>query len=124
MDEEAQPKVAQVPRIWVVVADSEQARFFEAESCVGTLRELGGMKQQTRSEDRIKHFAREVANRLDLEGQQGAFDRLVIAADPTFLPTLRAYLSSRVRELVAEELSKDLVQDSADQVRRNLPIHL
>jgi protein required for attachment to host cells len=137
---EEQTNVEEMARIWVVVADSSKARFFEAESHFGGLRELGGMKhgsarapglngtrrdgpgtEMELNDHEAKFFAREVANRLELEGQQGSFNRLVIAAAPQFLTYLRAYLSSRVRELVAEELAADLVDVSPDKVRRSLP---
>ncbi len=143
-------------KIWVVVADSSKARFFEAESRIGALRELGvmehrparakaselksdgpgsaldgngpgrhGMRNEVDpKEHESRVFARELANRLEVEGSRGTYNRLVIAAAPRFLGRLRGYLSSQVRQLVSEELSKDLVNVSADHVRRSLPIRL
>ena len=81
-------------------------------------------KQVSPKEHEARYFAREVANRLELEGQQGSFTRLVIAAAPGFLGHLRRYLSTEVRDLVAEELAKDLVHGNPDKVRRSLPSRL
>ena len=143
-------------KIWVLVADSSKARFFEAESRIGALRELFEVehrpsrakvaelttdgpgrafdhngpgrhameKEVDPKEYESRQFARDLAARLAIEEGRGTYNRLVIAAAPRFLGRLRGYLSSPVRELVAEELAKDLVNVSADKVRRSLPMRL
>ncbi len=64
------------------------------------------------SSDPAKHredeFVREFADALDRKAQQGAFDRLIIAAAPAALGTLRKSLSDHVRGHIVAELDKDL----------------
>jgi protein required for attachment to host cells len=57
---------------------------------------------------REQQFVERVAEQLDVHHRKGAFDRLIIAADPTSLGNIRGKLSKQVQETVVAELPKDL----------------
>jgi protein required for attachment to host cells len=57
---------------------------------------------------REQRFVETVAEQLDVHHRAGAFDRLIIAADPTSLGNIRGKLSKQVQETVVAELPKDL----------------
>lgn len=59
-------------------------------------------------EQRETDFVKSVANELDRKQQQGAFDRLVIAAAPIALGDLRKAISAGVKNTVVAEINKDL----------------
>jgi protein required for attachment to host cells len=58
-------------------------------------------------------FARQVAQLLTLHLQQRRFDALHVAAAPRFLGQLRKAFGKNLAATVREELSKDLVHESA-----------
>jgi protein required for attachment to host cells len=69
----------------------------------------GGMEPRTDPvEHRETQFVKSVAATLDRKQQQGAFDRLVIAAAPIALGDLRKAISPAVKKTVVAELNKDL----------------
>jgi protein required for attachment to host cells len=55
-------------------------------------------------------FVKMIADVLRVKKQAGAFDRLIIAADPSSLGTLRAALCDAVDKSVVAELPKDLTK--------------
>ena len=57
---------------------------------------------------RERRFVERLADVLDRKRQEGAFDRLVIAAAPAALGDLRPALSDEVKETILAELPKDL----------------
>lgn len=57
---------------------------------------------------REQQFVARVAEELDVHHRNGRFDRLIIAADPTSLGTIRGTLSKPVQDVVVAELPKDL----------------
>jgi protein required for attachment to host cells len=57
---------------------------------------------------RERRFVEELAETLDKKHQEGAFDRLVIAAAPSALGDLRPALSDGVKGTILAELPKDL----------------
>jgi protein required for attachment to host cells len=59
-------------------------------------------------DQREQQFVERMAERLEEHRRNGDFDRLIIAADPTSLGTIRAKLSKQVQETVVAELPKDL----------------
>jgi protein required for attachment to host cells len=63
-------------------------------------------------------FAKRVAERLSRAQQDGRFDRLRVAAAPRFLGLLRQQLAPQVTALIQEEVSKDLVHESRDDLAR------
>ena len=60
------------------------------------------------AQHREAEFIRTVAHVLDRKVQEGAFDRLVIAAAPIALGNLRKAMSDHVKKAVVAELDKDL----------------
>lgn len=59
-------------------------------------------------EQREARFVSTVADALERHRRDGAFDRLIIAADPTSLGTIRGALSKALQDAVVAELPKDL----------------
>jgi protein required for attachment to host cells len=81
----------------------------------------GGMEPRTDPvEHRETQFVKSVAATLDRKQQQGAFDRLVIAAAPDALGDLRKAISPGVRKMVLAELSKDLTNLPTAQLDQHL----
>ena len=70
--------------------------------------------------EEIQHFAEEIAARLASAHQQGSFDRIILVAPPKCLGALRQAMSDDVANCITEELGKNLVQHSAEDVRAHL----
>jgi protein required for attachment to host cells len=69
----------------------------------------GGYEPQTDPVDhREAQFVGGVAEMLDKKQREGAFDQLIIAADPTSLGNIRKKLSKQVQQALVAELPKDL----------------
>lgn len=66
-------------------------------------------------------FARTIARHLDAARVKHNFEQLVIVAAPSFLGLLRDQLSATCRKIVAFELNKNLVQQTAEEIRGHLP---
>ncbi|QQR34499.1 host attachment protein [Devosia oryziradicis] len=81
----------------------------------------GGMEPRTDPvEHRETQFVKSVAATLDRKQQQGAFDRLVIAAAPIALGDLRKAISPAVKKAVVAELNKDLTNVPTAQLNQHL----
>ena len=65
-------------------------------------------------------FVKSVAATLDRRQQNGAFDRLVIAAAPDALGDIRKAISPAVRKTIVAELSKDLTNLPTAQLDQHL----
>ena len=72
-------------------------------------------------ENEALKFARQIAGYLENGQNENQFARLVLVAAPKFLGHLRQSLSDRVVALVSQEIDKNLVQQSAEDIRRHLP---
>jgi protein required for attachment to host cells len=57
---------------------------------------------------RERRFVEHVAEELEKRRQDGAFDRLIVAAAPTALGDLRPALSKGVKDVILAEMPKDL----------------
>jgi len=66
------------------------------------------------------NFARRVAQHLLTAHQQRRFDELRIAAAPRFLGELRKAFDPEVAKVVTEELSKDLIHETNDDLTERL----
>jgi protein required for attachment to host cells len=66
------------------------------------------------------NFAKEIADYLEGARTRGTFRKLILIAPPAFLGLLRDNLSKEVRELVTEQIDKNLVQQPATVVREHL----
>jgi protein required for attachment to host cells len=81
----------------------------------------GGMVPRTDPVDhRETEFVKSVAATLDRKQQEGAFDRLVIAAAPIALGDLRKAISPAVRKTIVAELNKDLTNLPTAQLDQHL----
>lgn len=81
----------------------------------------GGMEPRTDPvEHRETEFVKSVAATLDRKQQQGAFDRLIIAAAPIALGDLRKAISPAVKKTVVAELNKDLTNLPTAQLDQHL----
>lgn len=75
-------------------------------------------------QEQTVEFAREIAHYLDAARMQGDFEQVVIVAAPSILGLIREKLSDNCRKLVAFELNKNLVCESAAAIRAYLPKRL
>lgn len=69
-------------------------------------------------------FARQIANHLDIAREKGLFNKLYLAANPSFLGILRPLLSNLTEELIAGEVAKDMTQLKMQEIRDHLPFVL
>lgn len=76
------------------------------------------------SEQESIRFAKEVADRIDTGRKTGAFDRLVVVADPRFLGYLRQELSAATRHCLTEEIPKNLADADPATIREALPYRI
>src|SRR5689334_20305520 len=126
---------------WVVVADGDTARFLlrvRPEVQLSELTELALTADQERrlhhrptavhdganqgpfvlpahrNQQRVaeEHFLGHVAGRINLAVEEHAVGRLVLCAPPRALGMLRNHLSDAARQLIVEELAKDLVRET------------
>jgi protein required for attachment to host cells len=137
---------------WVLVADSSRAKLFSADKALAPLQEIehfshpaGRAKNQDltsdrqgRSSDNLRMmdydvdpkrqeaiiFAKQLTAHLRSGRHRGSFQKLYIAAAPTFLGILRDKLDPQTAQLVAAEVNKDLTQLDAAEIRRHLPERL
>ncbi len=80
-----------------------------------------GMEPKTDPvEYRETQFVKSLAGMLDRQQQNGAYDRLVIAAAPIALGEIRKAMSAGVRKSVVAELDKDLTNLPTSQLSRHL----
>lgn len=143
-------------RTWVVVADAGRCKVFDRKTADGSLKSVldddlvGTIQSAARSgSDRpgmtyesagmhrhakVPHtdpreqaeasFASEVADYLQREASN--FDRLIVAAAPSFLGHLRTSLSPAVSALVTHEIHKDFTNlsepDLAKSINRSLDL--
>jgi protein required for attachment to host cells len=68
----------------------------------------------------VEHFTRRLAERAD----QGAFDRLIVAADPHALGYFRECAPEPLRKKVVVEVSKDYVHTPVKDLEAALAEHL
>lgn len=71
-------------------------------------------------EHRETEFVKSLAAVLERKQQQGAFDRLVIAAAPIALGDIRKAIAPAVRKTIVAELSKDLTNTPTAQLDQHL----
>jgi protein required for attachment to host cells len=139
-------------KTWVLVADRARGRIFAANTPKGPLDEIedlvhpksraherdlttdrpgrgpGGHRAMgnanTAREHEAHDFAREIATRLEAGRNRGDFARLIVIAAPDFLGMLRKCLSAPLERTVCQELTKNLTQMSAAEIRGHLPEYL
>ena len=82
-----------------------------------------GTETQAKEEEAVR-FASFVCNTLEANHQKGSFDKLYIVAAPAFLGLLRKHRSNNVKQVVVEELSKNLATSDPKTIRSHLPKYL
>lgn len=82
-----------------------------------------GTAAETKEQEATR-FASRVCGTLEASHQKGSFDKLYIVAPPSFLGLLRKHRSNRVKQVVADELSKNLCTLDAKTIRSHLPEYL
>jgi len=65
-------------------------------------------------------FAKDLVAVLDQKRTANEFDQLVLVAPPAFLGALRGAMSRELSSMVAEEVGKNLVEHSTNDVRTHL----
>lgn len=76
---------------------------------------------QTQKVQEFNNFAKDLSEYLDTAREEGQYDRLYIAASPTFLGLLRQNLSQSTSKLVAGEVDKDMTHMPTAEIREHLP---
>ncbi len=71
------------------------------------------------SETEAMNFARRLAGTLE-EGRSGAYDDLVLVAEPHFLGLLAGTLSRATADRVTDTIHKDLYDATPDEIARSL----
>jgi protein required for attachment to host cells len=69
-------------------------------------------------------FAKEISEYLTRRRQRRRFDKLILVAAPQFLGLLRKALDPATAKRVRQEISKNLVQYEAEEIRQHLPERL
>lgn len=69
----------------------------------------------------LTQFAKDIAQQIDKDRVNHAFDKLVLVAPPRMLGLLRQSLTEPARSVLAGEVSKDVVQLGAEAVRSVVP---
>ena len=78
--------------------------------------------QQATSDKHAAFFAKEVAEYMKHNLEQGRADRFILVAEPRFLGALRDKLAPTTRDAVSREIDKDLTKQSADDIRKKLEL--
>jgi protein required for attachment to host cells len=68
---------------------------------------------------REANFVKQVADELERKYQESAFSRLIIAADPTSLGTIRGALSKNLRSAVVAEMPKNLTNEPTPRLEKH-----
>lgn len=92
------------------------ARTTYAEGGSGTYETVGS--EATGGRETL--LMKDTAELLDEKLRQGAFEQLVIAAEPTALGTIRTYLSKPLQQAVIAELPKNLSRMPTPEIERHL----
>jgi len=66
-------------------------------------------------------FAHLLAQRLNKDLENHHFNKLVVIAPPEFLGILRDSFSAHVNKIIAAEINKNLVRESAEKIQEHLP---
>ncbi len=78
----------------------------------------------TPTEEEAIRFAKELAQELYKAFHAQKFEQLIIVAPPKFLGHLRNALDKNIKKVVSLEVSKDLVTEKPEEIRKHLPEYL
>ncbi|WP_291322946.1 host attachment protein [Desulfonatronospira sp.] len=72
-----------------------------------------------------ERFAQKIAEHLEKSLHNNKYERLVLAASPSFLGMLRNNLNDNARKALSNELDKDLCRiEKPEEIRKRLPEYL
>ncbi len=80
--------------------------------------------ETSRKDEEANVFARQICERLKKARINGDCEKLYLVAPPQFLGIMRDNLDRHTYELMADEVSKDLVTAEPEQIRNVLPYAL
>ena len=76
----------------------------------------------TRAGDQAaKRFANDIARHLKQGRDKGAFDRLIVVAEPRFLGLVRKAIDPDTAKMITLEVAKVVSKASAESIREHLP---
>ena len=104
--------------------ESKQAQEIMAERPGRTFSSVGSARSGIEPKTdpvayRETQFVKSLANMLDRQQQNGAYDRLIIAAAPIALGDIRKAMSAGVKKTVVAELDKDLTNLPTNQLDKH-----
>lgn len=67
------------------------------------------------------YFVKTIGEKLEQGRTHNEFDKLILIAPPAFLGLLRQHLPEQTRKRVSEEINKNLISMSLDEIRAHLP---
>lgn len=121
------------PRLWVMVADFRVAKIYRR---VANKLELIGEATHVDDQAGAPHqlepgkkpdidvqdigFMKHMAGYLAEAGREKAYDRIVLAAAPRALGTLRKYMDKHMEARIAAEISRDLTHMTPQEVAQHL----
>jgi protein required for attachment to host cells len=88
----------------------------------GSSHGLGGANSA--KEETANRFASEVCAHLEDGRQRKAFSKLYVLGAPAFLGMLRKHQSAGLRNLISDEIAKDLTTQTPERIRAQLPEYL
>lgn len=97
---------------------------------VGSGSDSGGYGKHSMGHENSEHrrqagiFARDLCSEVEKIRKKGDLHRIYLIAAPKMLGLLREGLSKQCTELLAGEISKDIVNQSIDDIRAHLPRQL
>ena len=68
-------------------------------------------------------FAKQVSEKLNKAWNNGEFSQLIVACPPAFLGTLRKVFNANVTQSIVQEIDKNLIQFTANQIMDHLEIY-
>ena len=95
-----------------------------SESAAGGYGQHSMGHEKTAHDQEMKNFADELCVEIDKLRQSSDLRRIYLVASPKFLGLLRAAMSKQCSALLEEEISKDLVSHSIEDIRSHLPKQL
>ena len=75
----------------------------------------------TAKDETANRFAGEVCAHLENGRRTQAFGKLYVLGAPTFLGLMRKHQSNSLRNLISDEIAKDLTTQSPERIRAQLP---
>lgn len=81
-------------------------------------------RDETARHQESELFARKICSLLDDAVQQKRYDQLYVLCEPGFLGLIRPQLSTAVKKHLKSEVQKNLVAQSAENIRSALPQYL